>query len=113
MNGQKVSGIDETRLEKLIQRILSNVEQLEKRFQQLDMVIDESNKFYKGTSANQYRSAYNNLRYNYDIVKKNILSYVDDLNKVKFNYTNFASLSADIYQNTGVKNDISKYEGRE
>lgn len=54
MNGQKVSGIDEIRLEKLIQRILSNVEQLEKRFQQLDMVIDENNKFYKGISANQY-----------------------------------------------------------
>ena len=91
MNGQSVSGIDEIRLEKTIQRILNNIEQLEKRFQQLDTVVDETNKFYKGSSAANYRTAYNDLKYNYNIIKKNILSYVDDLNKVVFNYKNFVA----------------------
>lgn len=114
MNGQSVSGIDEVRLERLIQKILNNIEQLEKRFDQLDEVIDRTKSFYKSDSASKYRNSYKDLRYNYNLVKKNILSYVNDLTKVKAKYKNFATLAADVYQNAGVKNDISRYyEGRE
>lgn len=102
MNGKSTSGIDEIRLDKLIQRILNNVEQLERRFNQLDSTIDRTKSFYKSDSASKYRNSYNDLRYNYNLVKKNILSYVNDLTKVKSKYKSFETLATDTFKSTKV-----------
>lgn len=101
MNRQVTSGVDEVRLDKLIQKILSNLEQLERRFNQLDATIDRTKNFYKSDSASKYRKSYNDLRYNYGLVKKNILSYVNDLTRVKSKYKNFETLATDLFKGTG------------
>lgn len=101
MSANNISGIDETRLDQLTQKVLNNLEQLEKRFEQLDVIFDETKSFYKSDSASKYRMSYESLRYNYKIIKQNILSYVTDLSNAKAKYQNFASL---------VSSELTKYE---
>lgn len=90
----KVSGINEEKLENLIQRVMNNVEQLEKRFEQLDSVVYEMKNYYKGDSSVVFKSSYDSLRYNYKIVRNNIMSYVNDLSRVKSKYRDFTLLAS-------------------
>lgn len=89
------SGVNENRIDFYINEIINNMEQLEKRFNQLDSVAESTKSFYQSDSGNKFRNSYRNLRYNFSIIKKNVLSYNNDLSKVKASYQKFGDNAAD------------------
>ena len=95
MDTRGKSGIDENQLNFYIREITNNMEQLERRFNQLDSVAESTRSFYQSDSGNKFRNSYRNLRYNFSIIRKNILSYKNDLSKVKASYRKFDSNAAD------------------
>ena len=88
------SGVNEQKLATLIAKIQDDLEKLEKRFNQLETVIDSTKTFFKSDSASRYRNSYESMKYNFSIVKKNILSYTNDLTKVKNSYKKFETEAA-------------------
>ena len=94
MGKEVASGVNEQKLATLLAKIQDDLEKLEKRFNQLETVIDSTKAFFKSDSASGYRNSYENMKYNFSIVKKNILSYTNDLTKVKNSYKRFESEAA-------------------
>lgn len=96
MDSNYVSGINEKQLISVINKLTSNIEKLESRFDQIDTIITNSNNWYSSDSADAFRSRYNDFRLNYDIVKKNLLSYVEDLNNLIIKYKKLEANTADM-----------------
>lgn len=96
MNSNYVSGINETQILVVINRITSNIEKLEARFNQIDQIILNTNNYYKSSSANIFRKNYDDIRLNYSIVKTNLLSYVEDLTNLISSYKKFETSTADV-----------------
>ena len=96
MNNNYVSGINEQQLVGIINKINFNIEKLDKRFQQVNEIIYNTNFHYKTESADLFRKKYDDFKMNYDIIKKNLLSYVDDLNNLIIKYKKFETNAADM-----------------
>ena len=87
MNGNYVTGINENQVRNVINHITTNIEKLESRFSQIDSIVD-STRGEQSPSAEMYRKEYADLRLNYDVIKKNLLSYIADLNGLITYYHN-------------------------
>lgn len=96
MGNNYISGINEQQVIVIINKITSNIEKLESRFNQIDIIISNTNSHYKASSADEFRKKYDNIRLNYDIVKKNLLSYADDLNNLIISYKKLETNTADM-----------------
>ena len=79
MNGNYVTGINVNQVRNVINHITTNIEKLESRFSQIDSIVDGTRN-EQSPSAEAYRKQYTDLRLNYDVIKKNLLSYIADLN---------------------------------
>ena len=96
MMQDKIIGINETRLEKLTLEIIDYADKINKIFNQLQLLLDETNKCFITSEGNEFRKKFQNQLYNYQTINQNILSYVGDLVKVKEIYKNSAINIADI-----------------
>ena len=86
MSNNYVSGINEPQVKAIINRITSNIEKLESKFIEIDTIFSNNKQHYDSESALLFRKKYDNIRLNYDIIKKNLLSYVEDLTALVINY---------------------------
>lgn len=86
MNSNYVGGINEQQVEATINRVMSDLEKLDFRFEQIDISVSKTKNYYKCNSGDEFRKRYDSIRLNYDVVKKNMLAYVDDLRKLMKNY---------------------------
>ena len=111
MNGNYVTGINENQVRNVINHITTNIEKLESRFSQIDSIVD-STKNEQSPSIDMYRKQYTDLRLNYDVIKKNMLSYVNDLNNLIAYYRSSDTTIGDEINEYKPINQVEKYERR-
>ena len=96
MNAGYVMGINEQQIVAVINKITSNIEKLESRFEQIDSIISNTKAHYDAESADVFRKKYNDFRLNYAVVKTNLLSYVEDLTHLIIKYKKLETNVADM-----------------
>lgn len=79
-------GINIDSVDKLILDIYNYAEKINKTLNQISEVVDETKNFYDCEVADNYRNKFNNFKANFNIINKNIISYSDDLIKLKNRY---------------------------
>ena len=111
MNGNYVTGINENQVRNVINHITTNIEKLESRFSQIDSIVDGTRN-EQSPSAEAYRKQYADLRLNYDVIKKNLLSYIADLNGLITYYHNSDTTIGEQVNEYKPINQIEQYERR-
>ena len=79
-------GINIDSVDKLILDIYNYAEKINKTLNQISEVVDETKNFYDCEVADNYRNKFNHFKANFNIINKNIISYSDDLIKLKNRY---------------------------
>ncbi len=93
-----ISGINEPQILKAIDTITKNIERLEKRFTEIENIMEKNKVSYKSASAQTYNARYNDFKQNYKVVRANLLSYVEDLNRLLRNYKKIDSNASDLFK---------------
>lgn len=83
-------GINIDSVDKLILDIYNYAERVNKTLNQISNVVDQTKSFYVCDAADNYRNKFNSFRTNFSIVNKNLISYAEDLIKLKNRYQNIS-----------------------
>jgi len=83
-------GINLDSIDKLILDIYNYAERVNKTLNQISDVVDQTKNFYACESADNYRNKFNSFRTNFKVVNKNLISYAEDLIKLKNRYQNMS-----------------------
>lgn len=81
-------GINIDSVDKLILDIYNYAERINKTLNQISNVVDQTKSFYACDAADNYRNKFNSFRTNFNVVNKNVISYAEDLIKLKNKYQN-------------------------
>lgn len=81
-------GINLDSIDKLILDIYNYAERANKTLNQIADVVDQTKTFYNCDEADNYRNKFNSFRTNFKVVNKNLVSYAEDLIKIKNRYQN-------------------------
>ena len=112
MNPTQTSGINETSVTNTVQKIQDLVDKLKQRFEQLNDTFDLVAPYMESNSGDEVKRKYTLIKSNYDVATRNLLSYAEDLERVKSNYRNFDNNASGVvgsYKPLGTTN----YEGSE
>ena len=69
---------------------------VEDRFNKIDDIMSNNNQYYKSASAEVFCSRYDDFKQNYKIIKTNLMSYIDDLDRTVNHYVQIDSLARDV-----------------
>lgn len=83
-------GINLDSVDKLILDIYNYAERVNKTLNQISDVVDQTKTFYVCDAADNYRNKFNSFRTNFNVVNKNLVSYAEDLIKLKNRYQNMS-----------------------
>lgn len=111
MSEKQLAGINEGNIDIVIRKLQDDLDKLLSKFNQLDIIVDSTSSFFESTYADTFRTNYKVYRDNYQIIKNNILSYIDDLVAVKANYKKFA-IDASTQISQYAKTRFTDNEGR-
>lgn len=89
------TGINENQILATINKITSNIERLDSRFNEIDQIIHNMSNSYNSNSSVTFMKKYDDIRYNYAIIKANMKSYIGDLNNLISSYKKFETTTAD------------------
>lgn len=94
-------GINEDTINKLILDIYDYAEKISQTLDQVTNEVTLTKSFYKSSAASAYRNDFNNFKTNFSIINKNIISYAEDLTKLKNRYKRIdQNMSATIKKTT-------------
>lgn len=79
-------GIDVDSIDKLILDIYNYNDKISKTLNQISEVVDQTKSFYVSSAATDFRNKFNSFSANFPIISKNLISYADDLIKLKNRY---------------------------
>lgn len=85
---ENISGVNDQKIDLLIKDIYSYYDRIREIFNEVENIMDSTSTFYKSETANLIRHEFQQYKDKFYIVGKNILSYADDMEKVKKNYAN-------------------------
>ena len=85
MNANTV-GINEQKIDKLVLDINNYAERINNVLNNMEDLVNSTNSFFLEEVGNEFRNNFKQLSSNFPTVKTNILSYSQDLIKVKLNY---------------------------
>lgn len=97
-NNNYVSGIS-TKIDKVILEINDYAEKISNILTNIDDLVDKNIVYFNCSSKEKFIKIHNENRSNFQIVVKNILSYADDLTKLKNNYNIISDNIALLLQN--------------
>lgn len=83
-------GVNLDSVDKLILDIYNYAERVNKTLNQISDVVDQTKNFYACEVADNYRNKFNSFRTNFKVVNKNLVSYAEDLIKLKNRYQNIS-----------------------
>ena len=79
-------GINYLKIDKLILDIYDYSEKIQKTLDQISNIVDKTKDFYLCYEADCYRNKFSDFRQNFPVINKNIISYAEDLIRLKTNY---------------------------
>lgn len=88
---QDVVGINEQILDKLILDIYDYADRINRTLNSIEDVVAGSSSYFNDDVANSFRYKFEQLKLNFPMVNHNILSYANDLVKVKRNFSDTTS----------------------
>ena len=83
-------GINLDSVDKLILDIYTYAEKVNKTLNHISDVVDQTKNFYACEAADNYRNKFNSFKTNFKVVNKNLISYAEDLIKLKNRYQNMS-----------------------
>lgn len=81
-----IQGIDEARLKLLTEEILELADNAEQKLIEIQLLVNDSKTYFKGDAYTECKNKMETLSNSFPNVKKNIISYAEELNKVKTLY---------------------------
>lgn len=96
----KVSGVNEAGIDKLALEIIDYADKLNKVFNQLQILVDNTNSYFNSESGDVFRKNMKIHSENYKVLNQNILNYASDFVKVKEFYKKETIKIADILQSS-------------
>lgn len=90
-NGYTVLGIDTNTLSGYITDIKDNVEIVKSVFNNLENIANDTMLCFEGDIANAFNNKFTDISYYFPVIEKNLLTYVEDLNRFIDNYEQFSS----------------------
>ena len=106
MEENYVSGIHEDKIMTLSLNIEEYALKLNEKFEQLTLAVDGLRSSFDCEVGDKFQVKYNQLASNYKTVIKNILSYSDDLKKVKSSYKKFENVTSESFGKDRVFKEI-------
>ena len=94
---ENISGVNSSGLDRLATDIIDYTDKLNKIFNQLQLLVDETNKCFLSDVGNDFRSKFKEQSYYFQEMNQNILSYATDFVKVNAKYRNSSMNMADIF----------------
>lgn len=82
----KTAGINEEGLDRLILDLSDYAQQIMKNLYLIDNLMDNTGVFFQCEGGKKFREFYSKLKYSIPTIKNNILSYTNDLSRVKQKY---------------------------
>lgn len=82
-NNDVVSGLDPILLENLVLELNNDVDNISSLLHQIDMIIYDTNDYFKGNVAEAIREKYEKYKSKNEIIISNLTSYADDLLAIK------------------------------
>ena len=83
---EDASGINKDKVDKLIKDIYSYYDRIKEILNEVESIMDDTKNNYKSETADYIRNEFQQYKDNFYTVGKNILSYADDMEKVKKDY---------------------------
>lgn len=83
-------GINLDSIDKLILDIYNYAEKVSKTLNEISDVVDNTKKNYCCDEADSYRKKFNDFKTNFKVVNNNLISYAEDLIKLKNRYQNMS-----------------------
>lgn len=85
---EQVSGISESGLDKIALEVIESADRISKIFNQLQLLVDETNSYFLSTSGDVFRKKMSEQASYYQTMNQNILSYASDFVNLKTFYRN-------------------------
>lgn len=101
-----VSAIKEVELENLILELNDIVDKVEFALRNIEMLVYDSKDFFKGKVAESMRTKFSTYTNQIDLLKTNLISYPNDLIKVKNGQLDTDKQSADTFY--GFRTEVNK-----
>lgn len=95
---ENVSGVNESGLDRLATDIIDYTDKLNKIFNQLQLLVDETNKYFLSDVGDNFRSRFKEQSYYYQNMSQNILSYATDFVRVNASYSKNSMDMVDIFK---------------
>lgn len=83
---KNISGVNLVGLDRLATEIIDYTDRLNKIFDQLQLLVDETSKYFLSDVGNDFRTRFRKQSYYYPEISQNILSYATDFVKVNNSY---------------------------
>lgn len=81
----KVSGINEIAVDRMINDIALYADRIKRIFNDIETVVTQTQTFYKCDSGTTFRNNFNQLAYNFKSINQSVLSYANDFANLKAN----------------------------
>lgn len=95
---ENISGVNASGLDRLATDIIDYTDKLNKIFNQLQLLVDETNTYFLSDVGNDFRSKFKEQSYYFQEMNQNILSYATDFVKVNASYSKSSMNMADIFK---------------
>ena len=95
---ERVAGINESGLDKIALEVIESADKINKIFNQLQILVDETNSYFLSTSGDLFRKKMTEQANYYQTMNQNILSYANDFVNLKAFYQNKANEMTSIFQ---------------
>lgn len=107
--GSNVVGFNEAEIDHLMIDILDYTSRIKLIFNKIDDLVNETRNYYGCESANIMRNHFELIKYDFNIIINNLLSYNSDLYNLKNKYKNGMDiLSSEIIRSGSNVEDVSK-----
>lgn len=100
-------GVNLDTVDKLILDIYNYAERASKTLEQISSVVESTKTFYLSEDANNFRAKFSNFETNFKTVNKNLISYAEDLTKLKNKYQDISYEMTQTVNNAIAKMDVS------
>lgn len=94
----RVSGINETGLDKIALEVVESADKINKILNQIQLLVDGTNSYFLSSSGDEFRKKMSDQASYYQTMNQNILSYASDFVNLKTHYQNKVPEMVEIFQ---------------
>lgn len=90
MPNSNVMGINEEKLNSVITSMNDDIMKISNIFENMEEIMVDSGSCLSGELGNSLQAKFNEIKINFPIIKKNLISYSTELTNIKNNYVGYS-----------------------